>query len=445
MLAAPTDPELTMKPILSTTVVIGALLLAGSAAAQERKGVVLVFSGVGGGIARNAVVSAVSDQVELVPQDEVTARADQLGVDLGDTDGIAQVAQAMGLDVVVTGQVTGRRRRARTAIVILDRNGEQVATARAGSPAGRAGRRRVERAASRAMREALRAIPESAPPVEEPPPDDDFLGGGGGAGMGGGGGLDDGFDEEEEEDEPGERLAVPLLEAMIGLGFRTRSATINLDPAAVTAGGARGYSAGLFPEVSVRLVLRPFAADEGALRGVFAHVEAFHSLFLSSRDEETMEEIGSSALRVFGQLGYLAGVGTMQIGGGIGFGYDAFNLDENTTMSSAQYTYLRPGLVLRVPLSDELLQLQVDAGLRVALSTGGLSPMFAASASHFGYDAAVSGFGNLADGVAYALRLGYVGYSLSFEGNAENPTVNQALEGSDGYFYLTGNVGYQFR
>jgi hypothetical protein len=405
------------------------------ALAQQRRGVVLEFSGRGGGVARNAVVSAASEHLELVPQEEFTARAESLGADLGDPAGVARVAQEMDVDLVIVGQVRGRRRRARTAIVIMDRDGNEVASENAASPPGRRGRQRLERAANRALEQALAAVPEREPEPIEAPPQDDLFGPGDDEIPG-----DGGFEEGEEPDEPGERLAVPVLEAMIGLGVRTRSATISLD-----TGGERGYSAGLFPEISLRLMLRPFASDDGALRGLFVHAEAFHSIGLSSQDRETMEEIGSSALRLLVQLGYLVAAGQMEIGAGLGVGYDAFLLDENATMSSSKYTYLRPGAVLRVPLSDEIVQLQIDAGLRVGLSTGGLTPMFAATASHFGYDVGAALYGNLESGVAYAVRLGYVGYSLSFEGDALMPMTNQGVEGSDGYFYVTLNGGYQFR
>ena len=409
------------------------------ATAQQRRGVVLEFSGRGGGVARNAVVSAASEELELVPQDEFTSRASSLGADLDDPAGVAQVAQEMDVDLVIVGEVRGRRRRARTTIRIMDRDGNEVASEETASPPGRRGRQRLERAAARALEQAIAAVPERAP---EPEPVESAAGGGDLFGPGDDEippGDDEGF-EDEEDDEPGERLAVPLLEAMIGFGVRTRSATVTLD-----TGGERGYSAGLFPEISVRLMLRPFASSDGALRGVFLHAEAFHSIGLSSQDRETGEEIGSSALRIFAQLGYLISAGSMEIGGALGVGYDAFLLDENTTMSSSKYTYLRPGAVLRVPLSDELVGLQIDAGLRVGLSTGGLTPMFAASASHFGYDAGAALYGNLESGLAYALRLGYVGYSLSFEGDALMPTTNQGVDGSDGYFFITLNGGYQFR
>lgn len=423
--------------VLASVLLAGALLHAPEAAAQQHVGVVLDFDGRRGAIARRSVVRALSDELELARSSEFEDRARALGADLDEATGIAAVAQDMGVDVVVLGEVRGRGRRARTVIRVLDAQGNEVARREEGSPAGWRGQRRIGQAAVEAVEQALAEIGRREP-AEEPEPIERPLPGGG---------LDEELfgealeeEEEEEEDGPGERAAVPLLEAMVGFGVRTRNAEIVLAP----PGGTRGYEAGLFPEISLRFELRPFASAEGALRGIFAHAEGFHSIGLSSKDRDTGEEIGSSALRFFAQVGYLADAGSLQLGGGLGFGYDAFLLDENDTMSSAQYTHLRPALIGRMPISGELVQLGLDAGLRVVFGTGDLVPMFGESASAFGFDVGGAVFGNLESNLAYALRLGYVGYSLSFEGEAEM-MVDNAVEGTDGYLFLTLDAGYQFR
>ncbi len=417
---------------IGLAVLAGSMLLASGAAAQQRTGVVLDFSGRGGGAARGAVVSALADHLELVAQDDFRARARQLGADLDSPAGMAQVAREMDVDVVVVGEVRGRRRRARVTIRMLDSAGNEVARRESGSPAGRRGRRGVGAAAVEALEEALSAIGPREREAAPDPEEDDVLGGG----------LDDGTLDEDLDEEPGEPAAVPYVEAMLGFGIRTRDAEITLDD-----GGTRGYQTDpFFPELSIRLVLRPFAGDDGAMRGLFAHLEGFHSVGLGSQDETTGEEFSTSALRVFGQVGYLHSLGTIEVGGGLGFGYDAFLLDENATMSSTKYTYLRPGLVGRFPLSGEVAQLQLDAGLRVGLGAGELTPMFAESASAFGWDLGAAFFGNLESGFAYALRLGYVSYGLSFEGDSSDPMVTPpAVDGSDSYVFVTVNAGYQLR
>lgn len=407
------------------------LCWAQAASAQQRTGVVLDFGGRAGSQGRRAVVGALTGDVRLLPQSSVRSRADGLGADLDTPGGRAQVAEAMDLDLIVGGQVTGRGRRARTTIIIYDATGEEVARQEAGSPAG-PGRRRVGQAAREALQQALGTIDEREASDRQHEISAEERGGGY---------DDEGYeDEEEEEEEPGERAPVPILEAMVGFGGRSRNATIDLE-----AGGAREYSipSFLFSELSARVLLHPLAKSGGIVSGLFGLVTFFHSIGLGSEDAMG-NAIGTSALRFSADVGLFAPLGGVSFGGSLGLGYDAFLLDANDTMSSAQYTYLRPGLVFAVPFMDDTLGLQLDAGLRIGLGAGDLAPMFGTSASAFGFDLMASLGGALEMGFAYALRVGYVSYSLSFDGMGAM-AANTATGGSDGYLVVTLNAGWQLR
>lgn len=429
--------------VLCAVGVAAAALLVTSEAAAQHKGVILDFDGRGGNIARRAVVRAVSDHLELERSSNFESRASDLGADLSSPPGVAQVAQDLGVDLVIRGEVSGRGRRARTIIRVLDSGGNEVARREAGSPAGRRGRRRVGAAAVEAVQQAIEELDRRAADQAEETGGDDGMGGAGGGDLGLGGGLDEELgDEEEELEEPGEPADVPYLRLMLGVGIRSRSAQINL-----ATGGTRGYDATLYPEIGVWAEARPFAGDDGALHGLFAQAHFLYAVGLSSQEEvgpDMFNDIGSSALRFLLQIGYLVGVGDGELGGGLGVGYDAFVLDSNGTMASTKYTHLRPGLTFRYPLVEDLLGLQLDAGLRIGLGAGDIAPFFGESASAFGFDFGGAVAGSLDNGLSYALRIGYVGYSLSFEGDAAD-MANTANDGYDGYFNVTLNVGYDFR
>lgn len=429
-----------VQVVCAVGVAASALLIANEAAAQ-RTAVILDFDGRGSRIARRAVVRALSDEVELARSSDFESRASDLGADPSSPTGIAQVANDMGVDLVVRGEVSGRGRRAETVIRVLDSDGNEVARRQSGSPASRRGQRRIGAAAVEAVQQAMAVLDRrDAEAVPDQP--DDMGGMGGDPGMGGG--LDQELldEEEEEEDEPSEPAAVPYLQLMLGLGGRGRSAEITL-----ATGGTRGYDAPFYFEVGLWAEARPFAGDDGALQGIFVQGDFFHSIGLSSEEEtapDMFQEIDSSALRFSFQAGYLVAVGDGELGGGLGYGQDAFSLAENDTMSSTAYSYLRPGVTFRYPLMEQTLGFQADLGLRIVLGTGELAPMFAESASAFGFDFGLALGGSLDNGLAYALRGGYTSYGLSFEGDAED-MLNTAEDGGDGYWNLTANVGYEFR
>jgi len=429
-----------VQVLCAVGVAASALLIANEAAAQ-RTAVILDFDGRGSGLARRAVVRALSDEVELARSADFESRASDLGADLSSPTGVAQVAGDMGVDLVVRGEVTGRGRRAQTVIRVLDAGGNEVARRQSGSPAGRRGQRRIGAAAVEAVQQAMEELDRRDAEAAANEPAD--MGGGMGGDLGLGGGLDDELlEEEEEDDEPSEPAAVPYLQLMLGLGGRGRSAEVTL-----ATGGTRGYDAGFYLEIGLWAEARPFAGDDGALKGIFVQGDFFHSIGLSSEEEigpDMFQEIDSSALRFSFQAGYLIGVGDGELGGGLGYGYDAFSLAENDTMSSTTYSYLRPGVTFRYPLMEQTLGIQADVGLRIVLGTGDLAPFFAESASAFGWDIGLALPGSLDNGLAYALRGGYTSYGLSFEGEAD-VMANTAEDGSDGYWHVTANVGYEFR
>jgi len=421
-----------MRGLLLTILWVAALATLTPVASAQHTGVVLGFSGRGAGTARQVVVGAIDGTVQLERKATVESTARRLGADLSTPDGMTQVASELRISLFVAGEVSGSRRRQRVTVITYDGQGVEMGR-REGITVrrGRAGRRSLEQAAVELVQEAVVELDRRADAqrqqelladqreishidTEAPP-------------------------EEEESSTPSE---LPVFVALLGVGGRNRNADIALD-----SGATRVYDSGFFPELSLRLISHPLAGSGGALAGIFAQLDLAIALGLKTTDDVTGDEFDTSALRFLLAAGYLAQVGSVYVGGSLGFGLDTFDLAENTVMSSADYSHLRIGLIGRVPVIDEDahdLWFQLDAGLRLVLGTGELAPMFGESASATGFDVEGSFMGGLAMGLAYALRFGLKTYSLSFEGPGMMP-ADTAVDGTDTAIVITANIGYQLR
>jgi hypothetical protein len=200
------------------------------------------------------------------------------------------------------------------------------------------------------------------------------------------------------------------------------------------------------------VTVHPLTRGGGPLAGLFAQLTGALALGLSSVDErdpmnpDDDVEIGTSVLRWLLAAGYLHRLDSgLALGGSLGFGVDSFSLDTNDIMASSSYSHLRLGVLGRLPVMEEDaydLAVQLDAGLRFVLGTGDLAPFFAESAGATGLDIMASIGGALDMGLAYALRLGFLHYFLSFEGDALSP-ANTANDGTDSAFILVVSAGWR--
>lgn len=405
-------------------------------ALAQHTAVVLDFEGRNGSAARRIVVGALEGQVEVIELSRAEQSARSQGVDLDSPAGLSQVAASEGVSMWIRGNVAGRRRRARTTVIILNADGEEIARGDAGEPRGARGRTEITEATTSALATAIQALDaaaaerraaEAAANRDELSNVDEEL-------------VED-EDEDEDEDEASAPGAFPLLEAMAGFGGRVRSTSINL----MTSGRTATYDA-TFPELVLHVASHPLARSGGALAGLFASFDIAFALALSSQDESMPpQEIPTSAIRLEGGVGYMAGpFGILTIGPFVGFGYDSFSLDPNNVMASADYTYLRPALIADLAIADDLLHLRADLGFRFAFGTGELAPFFGTSASAWAFDIGAALHGNLDMGLTYMGRLEIKRYGLSFEGTG-TPAANTALDGGDLGVTFTAYVGYRLR
>lgn len=403
---------------------LGAVVATASGASAQgmRRVAVVDFEGPGGSQARAAVVDALSGEVDLVPGPEVAAAAEQAG------DNLPRLAANLRADLLVTGVVSGRGRRARTRLRVLDANGVELAQGRAGSPAGRGGRR-VGQAASEAVQQAIRTLDaRDASGVEAPPP-----------GTGSGFGVDTGEGEGEGEEPEAETESrdPPMLLAVAGLGLRTRSATVNL-----VSGATRNYSAGAFAELVVHAELRPLARSTGAAKGLFAALDLGIAVGLSSSTPDASGiamDVSTSALQFAGEVGFVYGLadGMVELGVALGGGIDSFTLGTNMVLPSTSYSYLRPALVATFGIVPDWLRLGLEAGYRLVFGTGDILDQFGEQVTSGGLDVGLAATGGTGL-FAYSLRLGYVHYSLSFSGVGLDA---DATDGGDGSFFVSALAG----
>ncbi|MEM9189869.1 MAG: hypothetical protein AAGF12_11875 [Myxococcota bacterium] len=415
--------------------ILGMLLLPAPGRAQDSfSAVVLDFQGRGSAAARRTVVAALAGEVDVVPLSQVESAARDQGVDLSTPEGMQQVSASDGISMFIQGRVTGSRRRGQLSLTVLDEFGEEIATASARNSRGRRGTAALQSAVQEMIASAREVLEERGPTGEPEGDAVDQV-------------LDDELayaaDEEEDEEEE-ENAGAPSDRAfariMAGIGFRFRTADVALEN-----GANRGYDSPLFPEITLAGEVRPLQSMSPALGGLIVQAEFAHSFGLSTVDELD-NEIGTSAWRLLLGLGYLFAIDTIDLGAVVTFGYDGFLLDENTTMPSAGYILLRPAVLFRIALLDQLLRAEADVGLRIALGTGDLAPFFGESASALGFDIRAGVSGALDFGFAYALSFQLTRYGLSFDGPASDPVANMASGdgGSDLNLIVTVLLGYEF-
>lgn len=390
------------------------LVTVGSAEAQQRRGTVLDFSGWRGSAAKNAVVRGLRGRLDLVSSREVA----DTGADLSSQAGIANAARSLALTVFVQGEVQGRGSRARTIIHVYDALGNEVAMREGPAPLGGARLSRVQRAAGEALDQALVSIERQEAEAAEAERQRELAEARAAAEAAA---MEEGLDDEEadddEDDEVDDENRLPIFVALLGFDGRTRKAGVDLE-----GGGGRDYDAGLFPSLTLQLQSFPLRGMGGAAAGVYAQVDFGISLGLSSQELDLAgnpgPELSTTAMQLGVHVGYLYPFegDAARVGAIVGFGIDSFSIDENGTMPSSSYTFLRVGLVADARLYENLLRARLDVGYRITFGVGDLVPEFGEDASAGGFDIGLAVHGRLDFGLTYGLRFGFTRYSTDFEG-----------------------------
>jgi len=428
-------------PGLASLLGCAVLFISSAASAQAERGVVLDFDGRGSGAARNSVVRAAADKLDLARSNDIEGAAQNLGADLSQPTGIAAVAQDQGLTLIITGEVTGRGRGARTNIHVFDDQGNEVAYREAGRPVGRSNRRRIQQAASEAIDQALGAVAERrreeelARQREEEAARQAALAA---------------EPEQVEDDDAGPPGGLPLIAAFVGINGRTRDAQADF-----AGGGGRRYDLSMYPELSLRLESFPLGSSSSAAKGIYAQFDLAFALALSSQEVDPMGnptggELDTSAWRMLLQVGYLYPLSddAFRIGALVGFGLDSFSLGDNNVMASTKYTYLRIGAVADARLYQNLVRARLDIGYRIVFGVGdignGTDPnALGDDASGGAFDLGVSLGGRIDLGISYAVRFGFTRYSYDFSG-VTGSGIPPESSLTDKGLNLSVQVGYTF-
>ena len=328
-----------------------------SALAQARpRAAVLPLSGRRAGPATRLVRGAIEDHADVVDSEEA---------DPGDQGGRAALAQQLGVDLLVVGSVSGSRRRPRVALTFVDARGEERATETANVPRGGRGRRALRRM----MNRAFDAIGPLEPVAPEPEPDPEPI-----YDTEDPAAADDGDNDDGDSGSSGfsDGQYRPFLRLRVGLSTRNRHLDV-----AVGAGRDLRHNIDLYPEFLAEAIVRPLAfLGEELLYGVRVRLRFEYALYWESADPMG-NVFGGSQWGFSGDAGYLLPIADIvELGGTIGGGTTAYQLDANPFVPSVEYAHLELRAVSRIRAYDELLILHADLGYRYARGSGQLPADF---------------------------------------------------------------------
>lgn len=385
---------------------------AGGASAQAIRTVVMPFDGSG------------SDAVRAQVHETLTAdpRVDVVALDSGAPDA----------RLLVSGSTSGRAARRSFELVATDAEGNTLGTESGRLGRGAAARRAVEEATRALVDGAVGRLPRPAPVVTEPEPTpvDD------GAQTGGGGG--------EAAPAGGSASHDPaIVSIMLGAILRTRSSEIRL-----ANGGNLLYDSGPYVELAARLEVRPLAHDPGLGRGLYLRGEYAHAVALGTKlcGGGACQQFDTTFFRAYGDVGFLFDLGGVaELGAGVGFGFEAYQIADNPVMPAVEYPYLRPAVRGRIRILEELFVIDAEVGLRSIFGRGGLSPAFGEAGDSLGMDAGL-GVGGLFDfGLAWRADFAWAGYWHSFAPGTSTPTLGEGQSGLDSGIRAGLTVGYGIR
>lgn len=372
------------------------------------RAIVLTFEGGRQGAqAREAVLFALQSHVELVTEDQAIETAQAMGIDVGSPGGLAEVVEELRVGLVVTGGVRGRGRNARTELVVVDPQGEELARLEAPGPRTRRARAEIERAAIEVVDAAMAAREAQNAPEPEPEPQGPIIY------------DDEGPSEREEEDDDdeieGPRWRHPLLLARVGV--RIRSVSTSVDEEATNT--RFFFDADMFPELELAVQVRPLTdAEEPLARGLILGVDGGVSVGIQYLDVATDELRTMTSFRFRADVGYGFTFGNVfELQGLVGFGMEGVDLEAPTVFPSTFYTYLRPAVVGRVDLFRRVFLLEGGVGGRIGLDGGPLSGAFGPNMSWHGVDVWGGFSGIVAPGFAWGASFGYTFHVLGFDGD----------------------------
>lgn len=399
-------------PALAAALALAITTLAGTpvASAQRIGTVVMPFDGPGSAAVRTEVHETLAEdpRLDLAPLDEGAPDA----------------------RILVSGSTSGRATRRSFELVASDANGNELATQSGRLGRGAAGRRSVEDATRSLMDAAVGALPAEPSAAIEP-----VEGEGSSEGSAGTGPSEAG---PSGPTDPSHDPAIVAIRA--GAVFRNRTSDVRL-----VNGGSQLYDSGFYVELAAALEVRPLAHDPGLGRGLYLRADYAHAVGLGTQDcgSGTCQRFDTTFFRVYGDAGFLFGLGDVaELGAGVGFGFEAYQIADNRVMPGVEYPYLRPGIRGRIKIIQEMLVIDADVGYRALFGREGLGTAFGPSGDSFGFDAGL-GVGGLFDfGLMWRADFSWASYWHSFGGGG---TLQTGESGTDQGVRIGLSLGYGIR
>ncbi len=382
---------------------------------------VLPFAGDGAATARAQVQTILEAARGVVPVEleRVDSAARRVRASSESVRGIAELAEELGARLVVQGTVGGSGRRRVISLVSRDATGEAISSTSA------EGTRLpvLRRAVTELLETSLALLPapvveavEAAPVLTESASRIDAES------------AREAAPAEAADERPWDRRSA-ILTFQAGAVPRSREADVTFED------GQHSRYAAWYSEIGARAELRPLGADPGLGRGLYARGTFAHAVGLVTKVDTAGTEVPTTFFRADFALGYLLPIGeTAELGLEFGAGWDTHTLGTNTLLESAEYVFVRPGLRGRIRLVREWLVLDVQGGVRPALSRGDWS-RYGTGGDTLGFDLA-AGLGGAwipsgSVGLSWGVDLGWVSYGSSFTGSSTSPTAGKtATDGS---------------
>ena len=418
------------------------------ARAQDKQVAVLSFEGQRSAKLREAVVSSVSEEVSVVPNKEVQAKASELGVDLDSSDGRVAVARELEIDAFVQGRVDKAGRN--WTLVLSVASGSSGEFAEVAELTAKDPKKLVARAESRSFSELSAAIARSERPAkaepepepvaekeeepepepeaeEEPQPEDE----------------EEAAQDDRDSDELPMALALELGAGGFSRDFEYRE---NIDSLPV-------YDIAAPPIAFVGLEWFPaahFTGGAAAHVGLRARGQLAFGLSSGLESGPNEEFDTTSTLIEVGLRGRLP-LDDLQLGADISYGSHTYKIDSIDTAAglldpgipSASYSYVRLHIDASLALGDSA-SIGLGFGLLPMLGLGEIEEWFPQASGlamegdiHFAYEL-FSSFDLIAS-------IGARRYAVTLEPTVDDVNNNRPIAAGLVDQYIAGQLGLRIR
>ena len=445
---------------------VGALVLASplleQAAQAKKRVVVLAFSGPGGVRARKGVITALAKKVRFIKAGNFLEVGDQAGVDPTGA-GLIPTCTKLRVDAVIKGRVKRKGRRYSIIVSVVNggtgkREGRRAARVRGTRRLLRGGmaigaqllpvirqtaykkKRRRARPRRARPRRVVQPVPvpvyqPGATPAPRPRPVRKAT-----------------RTRKARKQKKGGIQLDGLFDLSLSLGISMRAYHL----AGADSKLDRRYDGGVYPEFTARLELYPmsllmqnFARNIGLALSYTRHLAITTAMNTTKGEVEVDTGSQEFLLDLMLRWPILDRPTTPVILVSAGWGLRDFTLGENVILPTFKYRFVRFGVGGRVPLTTQLIALEVGFDLRPVMAVGqDAVDAFGEKDGGLGYALSGGVGGRTSFGLFYGLTFEYLRFGNDFlgrsdiQGSAPALVRKDATSGSDRFIRFWARVGY---